>query len=139
MRPDERPLQGLAGLADWRLLGRLNRLLREGLFEGRVREALLTVGAPRLPAQRVFLYGLGDKALEDALAPALAMVGRAGGLEVACAPFGDTEHLVERAERVASAARDAGIERLVCLADRVEAAHKALVVVEAHHPWAVLD
>lgn len=138
--PEERPLQGLAGLVDWRLLGRLSRLLREGLFEGRAAESLLTVAARRLPAQRVFLYGLGREGVAEALPHALAMVGRAGGQDVALAPLGeDPGAFIERAEIAARAAFDAGITRLVCLTERVEAATKALVVVEAHHPWAVLD
>ena len=31
---DERPLTGLAGLADWRLCGRLSRMLRSGIVTG---------------------------------------------------------------------------------------------------------
>lgn len=138
--PRERPLQGLAGLVDWRLLGGLSRLLRRGLFEGRSSESLLTLGRPRLPAQRIFLYGLGLEGAEEALPRALAMVGRAGAEEVAMAPFGeDVAAFGERAEVAARAAYDAGISRLICLSHRVEAAAKALVVVEAHHPWAVLE
>ena len=55
---DERPLTGLAGLADWRLSGGLSRLLRKGLVQGSAGEALLTPGA-KLGFRKLFLFGLG--------------------------------------------------------------------------------
>src|SRR3989440_12772637 len=56
---DERPLTGLAGLADWRLSGRLSRLLRSGLLTGSEGEAVLTQPGPRLGVQKMFLFRLG--------------------------------------------------------------------------------
>ncbi len=60
---DERPLRGAAGLCDWRLGGRLSRLLgAEGAtprFHGRRGEQLLLPTGPRLPFARIVLYGLG--------------------------------------------------------------------------------
>src|SRR5258708_16666885 len=50
---DERPLAGLAGLADWRLSGGLSRLLRAGLLKGVQGEALVTP-ARRLPFRKPF-------------------------------------------------------------------------------------
>src|SRR6266446_3210351 len=44
----ERPLTGLAGLVDWRLSGRLSRLIRAGLVIGAAGEALLTPPGMRL-------------------------------------------------------------------------------------------
>lgn len=139
VRPEDRPLRGLAGLVDWRLLGELSRLLRRALFEGRAGESLLTVAGRRLPARRIFLYGLGREGMEEALPRAIAMVGRAGGRDVALAPFEGEAGMGEVAESAARAAYDAGITHLTCLSDEVASATKALVVVEAHHPWAELE
>jgi len=54
----ERPLQGLAGLVDWRLCGALTRALRGGLYAGAPAEALLLPTSGRLPAARVVALGL---------------------------------------------------------------------------------
>jgi hypothetical protein len=54
----ERPLQGLAGLVDWRLCGALTRALRGGLYGGSPGEALLLPTGGRLPAARVVALGL---------------------------------------------------------------------------------
>ena len=55
---DERPLRGAAGLADWRLCGRLSRLLAAGRVSGALGEATL-LPAQRLAFPRLVLYGLG--------------------------------------------------------------------------------
>jgi hypothetical protein len=58
---DERPLRGAAGLVDWRLCGRLSRLLKAGKLSGRRGETLMLPPAGRrLTFPRVFLFGLGD-------------------------------------------------------------------------------
>jgi Cytosol aminopeptidase family, N-terminal domain len=54
----ERPLQGLAGLVDWRLCGALTRALRGGLFGAAAGEALLLPTGGRVPATRVVAIGL---------------------------------------------------------------------------------
>ena len=60
---DERPLHGAAGLCDWRLCGRLSRLLRSARVAGKWGETTLypplVAGARRLPFQRLMLVGLG--------------------------------------------------------------------------------
>jgi len=56
----ERPLSGLAGLVDWRLAGRLSRLIRSGLLTGASGEALLMPPGARLPFERLFLFGTGS-------------------------------------------------------------------------------
>lgn len=138
--PDERPLQGLGGLVDWRLCGGLTRILERELFDGRGGESLLTTSGRRLPVDRIFLFGTGREDARDLLPEALAVVGRAGGREVAVAPFGEEEAaFVAVAERAARAAYDAGIGTLTYLAEKVRTATKALVVVEAQNPWAVLE
>lgn len=59
---DERPPQGVAGLVDWRLSGRLSRLLKQGFFSGELGEVLLLPARPRLPFDKVVLFGLGYQA-----------------------------------------------------------------------------
>jgi hypothetical protein len=54
----ERPLQGLAGLVDWRLCGALTRALTGGLYQGAPGEALLLPTAGHLPVARVVAVGL---------------------------------------------------------------------------------
>jgi hypothetical protein len=60
---DERPLRGAAGLCDWRLCGRLSRLLLGGRVRGNWGETTLyppvVAGVPRLPFSRLVLFGLG--------------------------------------------------------------------------------
>lgn len=69
---DERPLTGLAGLADWRLRGGLSRYLRAGLVKGTAGEALLTRGT-QLGFLRMFVFGMGPRVQsEDELAVRLA-------------------------------------------------------------------
>lgn len=64
---DERPLRGAAGLADWRLCGRLSRLIRHKRITGKRGETLMLPPGRRLPFQRLLLFGLGssDKFNED--------------------------------------------------------------------------
>ena len=56
---DERPLQGLAGLVDWRLAGGLSRLIDAGAFDGREQERTLASPDGRT---RVMVFGLGPSA-----------------------------------------------------------------------------
>jgi hypothetical protein len=56
----ERPLQGFAGFADWRLCGAISRAIRNGLFEGRSGEALLLPSGGRMAPARVFCFGLAQ-------------------------------------------------------------------------------
>src|SRR5437763_6446190 len=85
---DERPLTGLAGLADWRLSGRLSRLLRSGVLSGEAGEAVLTPPGVRLPFQKLFLFGIGasdqsDESLVQHVAEALRKLAHAGVREAA--------------------------------------------------------
>jgi hypothetical protein len=69
---DERPLRGAAGLCDWRLCGRLSRLLQSSRVAGKWGEVTLYPPGKRLPFQRILLVGLGaadrfdEKAAHDA-------------------------------------------------------------------------
>ncbi len=69
---DERPLTGLAGLVDWRLSGRLSRMIRAGLVIGAAGEALLTPPGMRLAFKKLFVFGLGTARGEEELAGRLA-------------------------------------------------------------------
>jgi hypothetical protein len=57
---DERPLRGAAGLADWRLNGRLSRLLKSRRATGAAGETLMMPPGRRLKFRRLMLFGLGD-------------------------------------------------------------------------------
>jgi cytosol aminopeptidase family protein len=85
---DERPLLGLAGLTDWRLSGRLSRLLRAGLLSGDAGEAVLTPPGARMGFQKLFLFGTGptdqsEESLAARLAQALRKLTQAGVREAA--------------------------------------------------------
>lgn len=68
---DERPLQGLAGLVDWRMGGSLSMLLRAGFCTGAAGEAVLLPGRRTLPVERLVLLGLGpSRAFDRAAAEA---------------------------------------------------------------------
>src|SRR6059058_2129638 len=56
---DERPLRGAAGLCDWRLCGRLSRLLQSSRVAGKWGEVTMYPPGKRLPFQRLLLVGLG--------------------------------------------------------------------------------
>jgi len=55
----ERPPRGVAGLVDWRLAGRLSALLMAGFATGKVGEVLLIPGKPKLPFDKIVLFGIG--------------------------------------------------------------------------------
>ena len=57
---DDRPLRGAAGLADWRLCGRLSQLLKTNRASGESGETLLLPPGRRLPFSRILWFGLGD-------------------------------------------------------------------------------
>jgi hypothetical protein len=54
----ERPLQGFAGFADWRMCGAISRAIRNGFFRAGADEALLLPSGGRLRASRIFCFGL---------------------------------------------------------------------------------
>jgi Cytosol aminopeptidase family, N-terminal domain len=85
---DERPLTGLAGLVDWRLLARLSRLIRGGQITGQKGEAVLTSAGARLGFRKMFLFGLGpsgqpEEEIQRRLAEALRKIADAGVQETA--------------------------------------------------------
>ncbi|HEY7724961.1 MAG TPA: M17 family peptidase N-terminal domain-containing protein [Anaeromyxobacteraceae bacterium] len=60
----ERPLQGLAGLVDWRLAGALTRAMASGHFGGAEGEQLLLPTQGRLPARRLVAFGAATPAAD---------------------------------------------------------------------------
>lgn len=82
---------GAAGFVDWRLSGRLGRLLLQHRFEGALGEALLMSSLGRIGPKRIFLLGLGDvaRAMDDVRARmvrAIAVLADAGARSIAVAP-----------------------------------------------------
>lgn len=59
MFSDERPLQGVLGLVDWRMCGLLSRLLGQGRIAGSADEQVLLPGRPKLAMEKLFVFGLG--------------------------------------------------------------------------------
>lgn len=57
---DERPLRGAAGLCDWRLCGRLSRLLQRGWVRMKSGDVTMVPVRPRLPFDKMLLFGTGD-------------------------------------------------------------------------------
>ena len=60
----ERPLQGLAGFADWRLCGLISRAIRDGSYGPEAGEALLLPSGGRLAVPRIFCFGVAAPACE---------------------------------------------------------------------------
>jgi hypothetical protein len=142
VRKGERPLQGLAGLCDWRLCGALSRVVRSGFFQGTLGETLLTPGRGRIPSARVFVFGVGDRvdvAGKALLRKALEVCQRAGvrtlGLSVEALPL----EAEEKPRVFLELARHTGLSRFVLFGDarRLQRAIEPLLspgerVVPAH-------
>jgi leucyl aminopeptidase len=62
---DERPLRGTLGLVDWRLCGSLSELVRRGRVSGAEGETTLVAARPRLPFEKLFVFGLGPRSSFD--------------------------------------------------------------------------
>ncbi len=99
---DERPLRGAAGLCDWRLCGRLSRLLVAGRIGGNFGETTL-LPAQRLPFTKLLLFGLGpadrfdEPAYREAALGLRQVIGRLGVRRYALAlPGRSTGHIMAR-------------------------------------------
>ena len=57
---DDRPLRGAAGLADWRLCGRLSRLVKSNRASAEQGETMLLPPGRRLRFGKILWFGLGD-------------------------------------------------------------------------------
>lgn len=61
----ERPPRGVAGLVNWRLAGRVDRLVESGFLTGDLGEVMLLPGRPSVAADKVLLFGLGPRETFD--------------------------------------------------------------------------
>jgi hypothetical protein len=97
---DERPLRGAAGLADWRLCGRLSRLIRSERLVGVRGEVMMMPPGRRLPFGRILLFGLGpseqfgEAAYCEHVNWILDVVARAGVTSYALQPPGRATGLI---------------------------------------------
>ena len=62
---DERPVRGIAGLIDWRMAAKLSRYMAAGVLTGKQGEKVLIPGKPRVPFEKLLVFGLGSKARFD--------------------------------------------------------------------------
>jgi len=58
---DDRPLRDLAGRVDWRLNGRLSRLIQTEFIDAHLNETMLTPVGTRLPFTRLLFVGMGRR------------------------------------------------------------------------------
>ncbi len=88
---DDRPLAGAPGFLDFRMRGKLSRLLFEKQFLGRADERMLTTTAGAASPFKLFFLGLGATAqlsptgLQTSLEQALSMLEKAQVMSVALA------------------------------------------------------
>ncbi len=61
-----RPLKGLAGELDWLLCGALSRLILENKLTGATGDVALVTSGGKVPAQKIFMVGMGPR---EALSP----------------------------------------------------------------------
>jgi hypothetical protein len=62
---DERPPRGVGGLFDWRSAGRLSAWMTSGFVTGELGEIWMTPARPRLPFDKLILFGAGLRAQFD--------------------------------------------------------------------------
>ena len=80
---DQRPLDGLASRADWRLNGFLSRLVMGDKFVGKAGDWLLVHTQGRLPFVHLFLVGMGRRDGHNARRAKSALEGIAGKVALA--------------------------------------------------------
>lgn len=115
---DQRPLQGLGGLLDWRESGRISRLLRSGFYDGERGERVLLPGGRRAPVDRLVLLGLGEQGDYDASvvrSTVAACLGLARGMRAGSVLLA-----------LPSGAHERGLDELMCesLVTGLAAAHE---------------
>jgi hypothetical protein len=114
--PNERPLRGAAGRADWRLCGLASDLLADGRLREKSGEALLVPAGGRLAAPRVLLLALGRRSslsaprIRSATAAAIRRAIGLGARSLALAPLVGEEGLSVQAAAVLGGAVDAVLE-----------------------------
>lgn len=58
---DNVPFKDMLGMLDWRINGRLSRIVKDNKFQGKAKELLLIPSEKRLKAGEVIVLGLGKK------------------------------------------------------------------------------
>lgn len=97
---DDRPLRGAAGLADWRMCGRLSKLLKGNKAGADQGESMLLPPGRRLPFAKILWFGCGDaKGYSDDrfkkdLAWILSVVAKAGVTDFAIQAPGRASGLI---------------------------------------------
>jgi hypothetical protein len=145
----DRPLRGAAGQADWRLCGRLSRLIATGRVEGHAGEAALLPGGGGLRAPLLLALGLGPAAslgpaaaaafARDAVGRGLALRAARLGLALPAGELGDLalrlrlEAVLTGAGEALAARREGRTLNLVLLAGREEGA-RTLEILRSLRP-----
>ena len=80
---EERPFRGALGLLDWRLRGRLAELRARGWLTGAMGEGLLLPARRRTSFDKLFLFGLGERAAFSAEAAEASVTRMLDTLEAA--------------------------------------------------------
>jgi hypothetical protein len=62
---DQLPPQGVVGLVDWRMAARLSRYLQTSEISAAVGEVVLIPGKPRIPFEKLLLFGAGQVSAFD--------------------------------------------------------------------------
>ena len=120
---DDRPLRGAAGLADWRLCGRLSRLLKSNKATADAGETMLLPPGRRLRFSRVIWFGLGDaKGYSDDrfrkdLAWILSVVKAAGATDLALQAPGRASGLIGARRAVEIILEDPALTDLTLIED----------------------
>ncbi|MBA3457195.1 MAG: hypothetical protein H0T42_29200 [Deltaproteobacteria bacterium] len=97
---DDRPLRGAAGLADWRMCGRLSRLVKTNRASAEAGETMLLPPGRRLKFSRILWFGLGeskgysDDRFRKDLDWILTVVGKANVTDWAVQPPGRASGLI---------------------------------------------
>jgi leucyl aminopeptidase len=145
----DRPLRGAAGQADWRLCGRLSRLIASGRVEGHAGEAALLPGGGGLRAPLLLALGLGPAAslgpaaaaafARDAVGRGLALRAARVGLALPAGELGDLalrlrlEALVAGAGEALAARHEGRTLSLLLLAGREDGA-RVLEILRSVRP-----
>ncbi len=137
---DERPLRGAAGLADWRLCGRLSRLIRHKQMTGATGESLMMPPGHRLPFRLLILLGLGSSAGFDAatyrrqVVRIRDVIARAGISSYAIQPPGRATELIAPRHALEMWIQEAGLysEDDVSIIDTQLAQKEMSDILQAH-------
>lgn len=141
---DERPLRGLAGELDWLLCGSLSRIVSTGRLRGALGEAALVASRGKIPADKIFMIGLGSKQdidlerIESAVKAAALTAARAGAKSAAMAwPGGENitiQKIVYAVARGLEAAQCGGGVEFSVVAPNAELYKELLVLSAADTP-----